>query len=284
MSEHNSRPTPPDVLEQATAALRGAPVPAGPPAALAAATVAAVQDRLARAEPRTLNRRRVMRIIGYGSLATAAAVALGVGLTGGTASALDKAADKAAAADAVTYVAKEKLGTQAEIESKHSLRGHRARIELAGGTTVLVVDTKAREALMTIPPLKVYEKSGPNTPGPRVDDLGGKTAVAALLALRGKKPEYLGREEAGGVRAVKLKVMEDRTKSRQEPIEWTLWLDPATDLPVKMQKSGTTFAGGKEVPTTTVFERFEWNPKLEDKLFDMTPPAGFKEGLPFRKP
>ena len=46
MSEQNSRPTP-DPLDEAAGALRDAPVPAGPPPELTAATVAALKNRLA---------------------------------------------------------------------------------------------------------------------------------------------------------------------------------------------------------------------------------------------
>ena len=53
--------------------LRAAPVPAGPPAELAAATVAAVARRLPAAVPSQLayqsRRRTIMRYIGYGSTA-----------------------------------------------------------------------------------------------------------------------------------------------------------------------------------------------------------------------
>ena len=74
MSEANSRPTP-DILDEATGALRDAPVPAGPSADLAAATVAALNNRLAGAVPseqfRRERRRRIMRYVGFTTAAAA---------------------------------------------------------------------------------------------------------------------------------------------------------------------------------------------------------------------
>ena len=67
----------PDFLDQATADLRATTVPAGPSADLAAATFAAVTARCHQTQPS--RRRIVMRILGYSSLATAAAVVIAIG-------------------------------------------------------------------------------------------------------------------------------------------------------------------------------------------------------------
>ena len=108
MSEVNDGPTP-DALEDATGALRGAPVPAGPPTELSAATVAAIQNRLAGAPPASelarRRRRTIMRYIGFGT-ATAAAVAVataaGILWFGGSAAAhVQKAIDNAEKATSV---------------------------------------------------------------------------------------------------------------------------------------------------------------------------------------
>ena len=50
MSELNHQPTP-DTLDQATAAIRDATVPAGPPADVTAATLAAIDSRLTLSRP-----------------------------------------------------------------------------------------------------------------------------------------------------------------------------------------------------------------------------------------
>src|SRR5262245_44776710 len=77
MSERNSQPTL-DVLDQATEELRDAPIPAGPPAVLTTAAVAAINHRLAGAVPGELasrqRGRRVVRYIGYGSAVAFAGV------------------------------------------------------------------------------------------------------------------------------------------------------------------------------------------------------------------
>ena len=113
MSEQNNRPTP-DILDEATGALRDAPVPAGPPADLTAATVAAITNRLAGTVPsepaRRQKRRRIMRYWGLGTAAAVVAIATAAGvlLLGGTSAAarVQKALDNAAKAKSVRLVNK----------------------------------------------------------------------------------------------------------------------------------------------------------------------------------
>src|SRR5262249_17594945 len=66
------------------------------------------------------------------------------------------------------------------------------------------------------------------------------------------------------------------------PGDWVIWVDPKTELPVRMAYSGTTIAGDREVPVTKVCEKFVWNTNLPDSLFDMTVPEGDTEGMPGR--
>jgi len=81
MTEPNSRQSP-DLFEQAVAALRTTPVPAGPPDELVAATTRALQEAGAAPErDRHLSRRnRMFRIARLCSLAAAAGVLLALGI------------------------------------------------------------------------------------------------------------------------------------------------------------------------------------------------------------
>jgi hypothetical protein len=81
MTEHNSR-EPADLLDRAVAALRTAPVPAGPPAELVASTTRALQQTGLAPEPcgRPSRRNRMFRIARLGSIAVAATMLLALGV------------------------------------------------------------------------------------------------------------------------------------------------------------------------------------------------------------
>lgn len=287
MSEANSQPTP-DVLDEATRALRDAPLPPGPPPDLTAATVAAMQ-RLTGTVPasdptRQQRRRKIMRYIGYGT-ATAAAVALATTaalfwLGGGQAVALDDVLNNVNKAESVTFVEKQKLGDQPEMEMKYAIRGPLVRID-AAGVTVFVLDTKEKKGLMLFPAAKAYQKIDKDSPNKIHGPAGGKSPIDDILALRDRKAT-VEKDKLDGKEVQKLTIKGD--PKADPPGDWVLWIDPETKLPVKMTYSGKTIAGDKEVPVTKTYEKFEWNAKLEDKLFDMTVPAGYKEGFPGQAP
>jgi hypothetical protein len=81
MTEPNSR-QPPDLLEQAVAALRSTPIPSGPSADLVASTTHAVQQAAGAAEQgrQPSRRKRMFRIARVGSIAAAAAALVALGI------------------------------------------------------------------------------------------------------------------------------------------------------------------------------------------------------------
>jgi hypothetical protein len=81
MTESNSR-QPADLLEQAEAALRAAPIPVGPSAELVASTTRALQQAGGAAERggQPLRRKRMFRVALFGSMGVAAAVLLALGV------------------------------------------------------------------------------------------------------------------------------------------------------------------------------------------------------------
>jgi outer membrane lipoprotein-sorting protein len=284
VSELNSRPTP-DTLEEATGALREAPIPAGPTPQLTAATVAAIHNRLSGTVPREqVQRERRRRIMRYAGFTTAAAVLLGTAaflwLGGNRAVALDKVLDKVKQAESVTYVETQTIGYQAEMHLVCAIRGPMIRVEaIAGGQTrqILIADTKKKVGLMLIPAAKAYVKIDKNSPS-KIHGPVGKSPIDDLLALKDRKLESTVEEKLDGKTVQKLTIKGD--PKADPPGDWVIWVDPKTELPVKMTYSGTTFAGDKQLPIAKTYEKFEWNPKLDDALFDMTVPEGYKEGFP----
>jgi hypothetical protein len=65
---------------------------------------------------------------------------------------------------------------------------------------------------------------------------------------------------------------------------WVIWVDPKTELPVKITYEGTTLVGDKEPKLTKTIEGFSRNEKLDDNLFDTKVPDGYTEGTPGRVP
>ncbi len=161
---------------------------------------------------------------------------------------------------------------------RYSIRGPLVRIEAAGGATVLIIDTKERAGVMLMPPAKAFVRLDKD----RIHGPNGKSPIDDLLALRGRKAEAAGEEKVGDVTCQKLVIKGD--PKADPPGDWVLWVDPKTELPVKMTYEGKTTAGDKEVAVHKVYEKFVWNTKLDDKLFEMKAPEGYKEGFPGQAP
>jgi outer membrane lipoprotein-sorting protein len=286
MSDANSRPTP-DPLDRATGALRDAPIPPGPPAELTAVTAAAMKNRLAGAVPaselaRKQRRRMMMRYIGFGSV-TAATVAVVTTAAlfwfgGNQAVALDKVLEKVKQAESATFVETQTVGDQAPMIMEYSLRGSLVRIDAAGGSTVLILDTAQKTGLMLIPQLRAYVKIDQNSPNKIHGPVGGKSPLDDIISLKDRKAESVVEEKLNGKTVQKLTIKAD--PKANPPGDWVLWIDPKTELPVKILYTGTTVAGDRTVPVSKVYEKFVWNPKLDAKLFDVKVPDGYKEGFP----
>lgn len=274
MSGPNSQP-PPDALDQAAEALRNAPVPPGPPDALVAATVRAVEGRDAAAAGR---RRRAFRYLRYAAVA-AAAVALVIltalpwsGRPSGAAFA--RALDNVQKARSVMFDETQEFPRQRPIHLKHFLQGSRARVEMENGTNVLIVDTREKKGLWLVPPLqaaKVLDKDPQFHP----NEMAGRTPLDALLGLKDQKPESLGTATIDGKTTQVVRVRRGNWGGTVG--DWTIWIDPRTEWPVKIHFVSTNAVP----PFTETLEHFSWNKKLDEKLFDVRVPEGYKVGLPW---
>jgi outer membrane lipoprotein-sorting protein len=283
MSPPNHRPAP-DILDQATEALRevlrNAPVLPGPPDDLAAATVQAIEARHqaalppAAVEPR---RQGVLRYLRYGAAAAAAAILITVAgvlwFGGGTAVAFARVIENVQKAESVTFHETQKIGDHRELPLQHYLRGNRVRLEIADGATVVIVDTKERKALMLVPHFKTAQQ----LEGNQVNDLAGQTPIGALLGLKDQKPEAAGAETLDGKRTEVVRVTGGKWGGSVG--NWRIWIDPRTELPVKIR-----FESTDTMPNVTkTFEKFSWNEKLDDSLFGLDVPAGYTRSVPGQK-
>lgn len=277
MSEVNDRPTP-DALEDATGALRGAPVPAGPSTELSAATVAAIQTRLAGAPPASelarRRRRKIMRYIGFGT-ATAAAVAVataaGILWFGGSAAAhVQKAIDNAEKATSVKVTMTIENKGKVEVRTLYR-QGDAVRVETAADATlpdnpIMVVDLKTRKLLTLLP----------GTKGAARGELAAQEAqaVAGMLGDFAGLKTYLGGDDKA-VKALGEEKIGDRKTTAYEitaagpiPGVWKVWVDPKTDLPVRLRLAG-------EAKQSLTFDFEDWNKKFDAKLFSQDVPEGY---------
>ena len=278
MSEFNHQPPPGDVFDRAAAAVRGQAIPA-PPAELSAAISAAVSNRLQLAEASARRRRWIVRGMSVGGLAACLAVAVTWG--GGRAYALDPVIQRMKAAESARFTVVQTLGDQKPMTQKFWVRGDQVRGEFADAATVIVTDVKQRKGLLTIPALKQYQRLP--RPGAQIEVGDGRTPLDQFLAIRDAKAERLGQEQVGGVLADKLKV-ERPAANGYHASTWTVWLDPATTLPVKIVSAGTAVTGDKTVPAESVFTDFAWNEKFADSLFTLDPPDGYADGAMAARP
>ena len=287
MSAENHRPTP-DILDQATEALREAlrdvPVSPGPPDDLVASTVRAVesggQAPAPARPPAEKRRRRVFRYLRYGA-AAAAVVALvtlvGWPWSGGErAVAFARVLDNVQKATSVTFDETQKVGDQRATHLKHFLEGSRARVEIANGADILIVDTREKKGLLLVPffkAAKVLDKD----PQFHVNDLAGWTPLEGLLQLKDQKPELVGTAAIDGKKTQVVRVRGGRWG--ESVGDWTIWIDPTTERPVKIH-----FVSTDTMPTVTkTLEHFSWDEKLDESLFKVEVPEGYTIGLPWEK-
>jgi outer membrane lipoprotein-sorting protein len=280
-----------DALEQATRALRDAPVPAGPPPRLVASTLEALQSLNASPDDvlRRERRRIMFRIARYGGLA--AAVAL-LAVAAAIFWLLDRAGGPAFAdvvqnvtkAKSVSFTVWQKLTPQsAPLEQRWYFQGDAMRLEIPGTQEgfkakepvlqVIIADLKAKKALR----LDFVQKSfgwmdiEKNVAEQYVNP------IEQFRHLKDKDAERVGDEELGGrkvqvYRLKKLNLFKARGKL-EEGESAKLWVDPRSGLPVRMElESWTADRKGK---TVLLFKNFTWNEPLAPELFRLEVPKGF---------
>ncbi len=291
------RPT--DFLDQATEALRDAPIPDGPPRQLVASTVEALKSPenspdLVRLRKRIKLMSRIVRYSG-----AAAAVALVAVLAGwlilsgrGAGTAFADVLAKVKQAESVSFVVKQKLGTQPVIAQKMYVQGDKLRIDIVGVQGVkqlekppvpillsVVGDLTHRQALE----LDHFRKTAKReTIHDRV--AAEFTKADPIRQLRSVKPENaerIGQEERDGrtldvYRLTKIDVVgiEASTKDLGPGEEMKVWVDRKTGLPVRIRIEGAFSQGGTD-RSFLDFDQFAWNPPLDPGLFKLAVPEGY---------
>jgi outer membrane lipoprotein-sorting protein len=277
MSERNERHDP-SMLERATEAMRAAPIPPGPPPGVVAATLETLNAATVSPDIIRLRERRktLFRIVRYSGVAAAvlAILAGALWLIDRNASvSLAQVVDNVQQAKSVSFVLKQKLGNQPELESRMFIKGDFLRYELNGpaplGTMlIMIVNTNERAGLQLDVTRKIATKI----------DLEGRIPAEELRdpieRLRNLKANNkdnvvrLGEEELDGR---KCQVYQIKGRGKEAtllvPGEFKLWVDAKSGWPVRIQAA--------DAKTSLTYEQFKWDEPLREELFSLKVPQGY---------
>jgi outer membrane lipoprotein-sorting protein len=293
----------PDPLDRAADALRNSATTLGPSPELTTRTLAALAVRAAPVHPS--QRRFVMRLLGYGSLATAAAVLVGVGLaffgTPGPSAAAEfqKAMAKAAQAKTLIFTNTQKLSPNSpEIQSTVSIRDMQFRIDLMnpGGidgaptaaelpvTVSILVDRTLGKSLQ----INHFAKSAQWEAIP--DRFDFPDLISGFRNLgHAEGITLVGEENLGTVATKKYTMKTAEFIGGKGDFHVTVWLDAKTNLPVtvRVETSINTIIKNKKpmnAKSVLTFGNFQFDTPLPDDRLKLEAPKGFKVSTVERNP
>ena len=212
----------------------------------------------------------MFRIARYG--AAAAAVLLAV--LAGALWLLDRSASTSFAdvvenvkkAKSMSFVLRQKIGDQPEIEAKMFIQGNLMRYEIPDVTT-MIVDPDSKKGVELDPHHKVARPLDLKNRGD-IEEL--KDPIDQVRNLKEDAKGHvqpLADEEVGGRKCHVYQI-----KGLAKPLwiggnQFTLWADAKTGLPVKIHAAGDH--------TSLTLEDFKWNEPLKEDLFSLKIPKGY---------
>lgn len=219
----------------------------------------------------------MFRILRYSTGAAAALVTVVAGtiwlMDRNASIGLAQVVDNVQRAKSVSFVLKQKLGNQPELESRMFLQGEFFRYELNGpppmGTMLItIVNGNERKGLQLDVSRKIATKIDLEGRVP-AEDL--REPIERLRNLKANAKENvvrLGDEELNGR---KCQVYQVKGRIKEEPLlvpdEFKLWVDAKTGWPVRIQAA--------DARTSLIYEQFKWDEPLRDELFSLKVPPGY---------
>ncbi len=153
-------------------------------------------------------------------------------------------------------------GQAAPMAAKMEYLGKKMRSEV-GDTLIAITDAEAGQAIILDPKAKTARIA-------KVEVTGGAKSpleldpIEELRKLAGKKGEPVGEQEIGDVKAKGFRVTQDGK-------DFTVWVNPATDLPVRIEMA--VAMGSTKVNVT--LDDLAFDVPLDEKRFSLEPPAGY---------
>ena len=267
-----------DLLERSILAMREAPTPDGPSGRTIADTLAALRGAAGGGVIRGddapsvnffqkvvtmtyLHRKVAALIVAVGGL-SAWIVLFAFGVFSSVSFA--QVAEKLRDVKSLTCVSRLTIPGQTEPTlMKTEMLGGRMRNELPG-KLVVIQDIVTSQVLMLNAQLKTADLTKVEVKGPAAKSLMNVDLIGQMRSFAGKKGEPAGELQIGKVKAKAFRV-EDAGKAM------TVWVDPATNLPLRIET--TAEMAGKKVIVT--MDELVFDAVLDEKRFSFDIPAGY---------
>jgi hypothetical protein len=281
-----------DPLDEAFGAARNRDVPAGPSVSLVAKTKAALQqlaeDSTTSVE-KPVDARRRWRYTQYAAIALAVSAALLIAVIllprASSAALLNKAIEKFARFTTLEMKIVRHMDGKLLDEGMLYFRGstwsHFAKNHGRRGDPDPATVPFIAASINDLDQLKFLTIDYSTQTYWWLDDLKPQKPIPSRLTnfarSMDKVVKHLGQQTIGGARMEVYEVKVEELLGRLTEAKVTVWVDPATELPVQI-RSDETFndqAGARS--ETTEYRDIKWNPDLEDRFFSLVPPAGFKQ-------
>jgi outer membrane lipoprotein-sorting protein len=259
--------SPDDPLARAEAAFLRTPVPEGPSAKLIARTLVALR---AKAETNTTPwmRRRTMLAtmkIGAAVLATAGGLAYFAAPPSAEATAFAEAVQKLRDAHILAYTTTiQSADFKVPLTMKLLFKEPNLfRTEVPGGIVTIIDSSQGKQLILDPVANTALLLEGKAAVAPS-GQAGAVGLLGRLRQLTEGDAKFVGDKAIGGIQARGYVV-------KNLGMETTIWIDPATRLPVRFESSDRI--QGKDFRATA--SDFQIDPEVDDALFRIEPPAGY---------
>ncbi|HEV2948236.1 MAG TPA: hypothetical protein VGX70_12730 [Gemmataceae bacterium] len=177
--------------------------------------------------------------------------------------------DRVQKSKTVSFVIKQKLGKQPELEAKMYIEGEQFRYEIPDILTV-IVDANRHQGIELYPSVKVAKQMSLEG---RLQAEALKDPIDRLRNLPKDIQDHVERLPDEKLNGLACHVY--RVKGRiKEAVAWmipdqfTLWADTKTGLPVKIR--------AQDENTSLTYEQFKWDEPLKADLFSLEVPMGYR--------
>ena len=177
-------------------------------------------------------------------------------------------------AKSVIFTNKQKIGNQPEFEFIWYIHGDKFRIEMPD-VMAQIVDLKQKKGIQ----LNMVKKTA------KPITVGNNTAKAfanpleQLYRIKPNAAKKIGRKKLGKSEVDVYRIESIDLLGLKGKGEMTLWVNPKTQLPVRIKISANTGFGAKDTdrPFDTHFllENFSWHASLDESLFRLQIPDGY---------
>lgn len=212
------------------------------------------------------SQRRILMLARFGVMGVCAAslcIVLSLGMWGGN-SVLAQVQDAIGKVSTATYTVTHTAGDQQEITwTVKVLGGGLCRVEQPNGI-YLIFDVKGKR-IMEVDPHESKVRVTRNVPVPRNFDVISTLSNVKTLAVE-RQPK-LSNREIDGKNATGIVIEENG-------VRFDVWIDPATHLPLEMQRRGTSNRENAS-PVAETWSDFRFNEPLDKSLFAFEVPKGF---------